>query len=108
MFFIHAEASPATPETRASYRGAFVNCWVAAPSSAAARRAVMDLLAESGWQLGDIAESRITDRDEWDGDSVENFDRAVSDGVVVQLHTYHLEPIPWTIRSRARRGRDVV
>ena len=93
LFFLRIEAhpKPSHPE-RARLGGAWAACWVATDDATVAESNARGLLERLHWDAESPEESYPVDRSRYRGDptSLARFDQALSDGVVVDLHTWPL------------------
>lgn len=92
MYFLVLEARPR--HTHSEYGvidGAFASCFVDAASAKAAELSARTLLSEWCWGIEALEEApRWIDRTELEGNaqSLERFDQACVDGIVVTLNTW--------------------
>jgi hypothetical protein len=92
MYFLVVEVHPKT--THPDYGtvdGAFAACFVHAMTPVEAERSARDVLNESGWDTEALEEAaRWIDRAEIEGNaqSLERFDQASVDGIVVTLNRW--------------------
>lgn len=91
MYFIILEATPnATHPERDAIGGAFAACWVATDDAAVAEREARAVLADAGWTVGAVDEHYPVAREQYLGnaDSLARYDRALADGVCINLNTW--------------------
>jgi len=91
MFFITLEASPKPSHERyGAVAGAFASCWVNELTSDLAEQAVRAAIEANGWDALDLDECRVVTRQEFieKRESLELFDQASIDGLVITFHTW--------------------
>src|SRR6478735_587102 len=102
MYFIIIEAKPQRTNPRYDdLGGAFAACWVATDDADTAEREARSVLADAGWDAKSVDEHYPVERDRYLGnaESLGWYDRAVADGVYINLN-------PWPRkRSRTRAGK---
>ena len=91
MYFVTIEASP--KPNRPDYGeidGAFVSCWVNEPTAQLAEQVARAGIEAAGWDPLVLDECRSVERDEYveKPDSLELFDQASSDGLVLTFHQW--------------------
>ena len=91
MFFLRLETHP--KPSHADYGavdGAWAACWVASEDPEEAEKAARAFLEDLGWDIETLAESYPVTRGQYpsQSESLERFDQAVIDGIVVTLHTW--------------------
>jgi hypothetical protein len=90
LHYFRYEASPQPSHPHyGELDGAFINCWVNEPTASLAESVACAAVDEAGWDIVDCEESRHVDREEYlDSDSLEYFDQAITDGVVLVIHSW--------------------
>jgi hypothetical protein len=91
MYLVNLEAHP-KPDSEAygTVSGAQAVCWVDTHDPDEAERRSRLTLAEAGWDTEEVNELRRITRDEFVSAqiSLDRFDQALTDGIVVSLHTW--------------------
>ncbi|MFG0285382.1 MAG: hypothetical protein ACF8R7_13270 [Phycisphaerales bacterium JB039] len=78
------------------FGGAFINCWVRAPSLEAARTTARAEIADAGWTIIEDIEAYIIERTDYTDDqqtAIDRFDQAQIDGEVYEFNTYPPEDL---------------
>ena len=91
MYFVMLGATPKPSHDEYGVTdGAYAACWVATEDPAAAESQACSLLDDLGWDVTEVEEVYPVTRDRYaeDSESLERFDRARVDGIVVTLHTW--------------------
>jgi len=91
VYFVNLEAHPKpNSEAYGTISGAQAACWVATDSPAVAEERARATLADAGWDTEELEELRPVTRDDFvqSPDSLERFDQAIMDGIVITLHTW--------------------
>ena len=91
MHYLQFEATPQPEHPESSeLGGAFVNCWVAAPSASEAEALARKNIREQLWTIDLMAECYEDNRALYDDDSddLQYFEQAMIDGEVYVFHTY--------------------
>jgi hypothetical protein len=66
-----------------------ISCWVNEPTESLAESAARAEIDAAGWDILECEESSRIDREEYlTSDSLEYFDQALTDGVVLVVHTW--------------------
>jgi len=95
LFLVTIEALPnAGTEDFEEFGGAYVNAYVNEPSEAAALASAQREIAAAGWSCKAVDNvAYVTDDDfAQDDEGLESFKQALIDGVVLDFHTYPVEP----------------
>ena len=91
MYFVNLEAHP-KPDSEAygTVSGAQAVCWVATDSPVVAEQQARATLADAGWDTEELEELRPVTRDDFMHSpvSLDRFDQALTDGIVVTLHKW--------------------
>jgi hypothetical protein len=91
MYLVNLEAHP-KPDSEAygTISGAQAVCWVDTDDPEEAERRSRTTLAEAGWDTEDVEELRPITREDFMHAqvSLDRFDQALTDGIVVSLHTW--------------------
>ena len=96
MHYLQFEATPRPEHPEASkLGGAFVNCWVVAPSASEAEALARVYMREQLWDIESLAEYYVNDRALYDDDStgLQYFEQALIDGEVYVFHTYPIHDV---------------
>jgi hypothetical protein len=91
MYFIILEAVPQPTNPRHDeFGGAFAACWVNTDDPAVAEQEARAVLADAGWEVRAVDEHYAVAREQYveTPESLERFDRALADGVCVNLNTW--------------------
>ena len=69
---------------------AYASCFVATMDAAEAEERAREALAEHGWDSDELEDGRVVTREDYedDPDTMEKFDQAMIDGVVITLHSW--------------------
>jgi hypothetical protein len=93
--FIQFEGFPdADNAEHAEFGGAFINCWVRAPSLDEALAIAAADIEATGWTIGEPLEAYTIERADYTDDqqaAIERFDQAQIDGEVYEYNTYPLD-----------------
>jgi hypothetical protein len=103
MYFLLIEATPRRTNPRyAEFAGAFAVCWVATDDPAVAEREARSVLADAGWDAKVVEEHYPVERERYLGtpESLGWYDRALVDGVCINLNT-------WQRRRRGKGSSDI-
>ncbi|MDM5155037.1 hypothetical protein QUF88_14805 [Bacillus sp. DX1.1] len=94
IYYFTFEAIPCSdnPE-KDSCEGAFINCWIDSIDVNSALTKANNYINDEGWDVISIEDQFIANRKQYEGDyklkeSLECFDQAMSDGIVVIFYTW--------------------
>ena len=66
-----------------------INCWVNEPTEKLAESAARAEIESAGWDIVDCEESSRIDREDYlESESLPYFDQALTDGVVLVIHSW--------------------
>lgn len=91
LFFLQYEATPTSSADHGDAKGAFVSCWIKAPSSQEANRIAWKRIQELGWEIvshEEIAPASLANASDDDRRFVE---QACVDGTVFNFHSWSSE-----------------
>jgi hypothetical protein len=95
LYLVTIEALPnAGTDDFADFGGAYVNVYVSEASEAAALASAQREITEAGWSCKTVEKVAYVTREDFsDSDEgIESFEQALVDGVVLDFHTYPVEP----------------
>jgi len=92
VVMVDALPQPGTPAF-AKCGGAWINVYTTEQSEEGALVVAAREVAEAGWQVRAIEETRLVTREDFEEspDGLQYFEQALLDGIVVVLHTYHVD-----------------
>ena len=95
LYLVTIEALP-NPGTEdfLEFGGAYVNAYVDEPSEAVALESAQREIAEAGWSCKSVDNVAYVTHEDFaqDDEGIESFNQALVDGLVLDFHTYPVEP----------------
>jgi len=95
LYLVTIEALPnAGTDDFAEFGGAYVNVYISEASEAAALASAQREIAEAGWSCKTVENVTYVTREDFpeNDEGIESFEQALVDGLVLDFHTYPIEP----------------
>jgi len=95
LYLVTIEALPnAGTEDFDEFGGAYVNAYIVEDTEAAALASAQREIAEAGWSCKSVEKVAYVTNEDFaeDDEGIESFKQALVDGVVLDFHTYPVEP----------------
>ena len=89
-FFTYLARPKMGSESFESYGGAYVNCWIDAPSEAEAAERASTAISRSGWDIESLEHSSLVTREAYadDDEGLRHFEQALIDKEFYVFHTW--------------------